>query len=92
MLLRIIVCAERVGRAAELLMPQRVGQHRHARRVRPIVVGRHQPADLRLHAEHLEEIRRRRYGVNPLRVAAAGQRRGEVVERGEAPWRSRAGR
>ena len=67
--LRIIVLPMRIGGAAEELMPQTVGQDRDLRRVRAIVVRRHDAADLRLHAEHVEEVARRGDGVNALRFA-----------------------
>ena len=87
--LRIMRLAERVGRSAEALMPQAIGQHRHLRRVGAIIVRRHDAADLRLDAEHVEEVAGGRDRVNALRFAQAGQRRREIVEGGQAartPW------
>ena len=67
--LRIIVLPSASADAAEELMPQAVGQHRDLRRIGAIVVRRHDAADLRLHAEHVEEVARGRDGVNALRFA-----------------------
>lgn len=81
--------AERIRRAAKLLMPQSVGQHRHPRRINAVVVVREDTSELRLHAEHFKEVARGRHRVDALRFSASRQRRGEVIEGGQTGKRVR---
>jgi len=69
---------------AEAALPVAVGQHECRRRAVPLVVVAKRPPEDRLHAEHVEEVRRHDARRDPLRVGAPEEDEPHAVELDDA--------